>query len=96
MENEILKEQSAHKTDKNSFISKKNVVKDLGILMSSDGTCKDHIFNIANRAKTMYSWILRTFQSRSPCLMLTLWKTMVLPILDYCSQLWNPCKVSEI
>ena len=94
--NEILKEQSAYKTDKNSFISKKNVVKDLGILMSSDGTFKDHIFNVANRAKTMCSWILRTFQSRSPSLMLTLWKTMVLPILDYCSQLWNPCKVSEI
>ena len=28
--------------------------------------------------------------------MLTLWKSMVLPILDYCSQLWSPTKVGEI
>ena len=40
--------------------------------------------------------ILRTFQSRSPELMLTLWKSMVIPILDYCSQLWSPSKVGEI
>ena len=32
----------------------------------------------------MCSWILRTFRSCSPELMITLWKTLVLPILDYC------------
>ena len=44
----------------------------------------------------MCSWILRTFQSRTPEVMLTLWKSLVLPILDYCSQLWCPSKVGEI
>ena len=38
----------------------------------------------------MCAWILRTFKSRSPDLMLTTWKSLVLPILDYCSQLWSP------
>ena len=38
----------------------------------------------------MCSWILRTFYSRTPLLMLTLWKSLVQPILDYCSQLWCP------
>jgi hypothetical protein len=28
--------------------------------------------------------------------MLTLWKSLVLPILDYCSQLWSPTKVGQI
>ena len=28
--------------------------------------------------------------------MLTLWKSLVIPILDYCSQLWSPSKVGEI
>ena len=28
--------------------------------------------------------------------MLTLWKTLVIPIFDYCSQLWSPSKVGEI
>ena len=47
-------------------------------------------------ANNMCSWILRTFQSRSPELMLTLWKSLVLPILDYCSQLWSPSKIGLI
>ena len=28
--------------------------------------------------------------------MLTLWKTLVLPRLEYCSQLWDPFHVGEI
>ena len=44
----------------------------------------------------MCSWILRTFKSRSPELMLTTWKSLVLPILDYCSQLWCPTANGEI
>ena len=64
--------------------------------MSADGTFKQHISNICQSARSMCSWILRTFESRSPELMLTLWKSLVIPILDYCSQLWSPSKVGEI
>ena len=44
----------------------------------------------------MCSWILRTFKSRSPILMVSLWKAMVQPILDYCSQLWCPIQPGQI
>ena len=44
----------------------------------------------------MCSWILRTFKSRSPEVMKTLWKSLVLPILDYCSQLWCPISAGQI
>ena len=44
----------------------------------------------------MCSWILRTFVSRSPFLMTTLWKALVQPILDYCSQLWCPILPGQI
>ena len=47
-------------------------------------------------AKDMRSWILRTFKSRSLDLMKTTWKSLVLPILDYCSRLWCPIKPSQI
>ena len=57
---------------------------------------KQHITNICQSARNMCSWILRTFESRSPDLMLSLWKSLVIPILDYCSQLWSPSKVGEI
>ena len=37
-----------------------------------------------------------TFESRTPELMMTMWKSLVLPILDYCLQLWSPTEVGQI
>ena len=42
------------------------------------------------------SWALRVFESRSPKVMLLLWKTLVLPKIEHCSQLWSPYKAGEI
>ena len=45
------------------------------------------------------SWILRTFRTREVAPMITLWKSLVLPKLEYCSQLWNPwlkCDVQNL
>ena len=47
-------------------------------------------------AKTRASWALRTFKCRSPTAMLTLWKSLILPKLEYCSQLWCPVKKGAI
>ncbi len=93
---EILKLTTSYTAPDGTLISVKEHIRDLGVTMSADATFKEHINKICRSANNMCSWILRTFQSRSPELMLTLWKSMVLPILDYCSQLWSPSKVGEI
>ena len=41
-------------------------------------------------------WILRTFRSRQKDLMLTLWKSLVRPHLDYCCQVWSPTLLGDI
>ena len=41
-------------------------------------------------------WVLRVFQSRKRSLMLKLLKSHVIPLLEYCCQLWNPCKAKDI
>lgn len=41
-------------------------------------------------------WILRTFTTRETLPMLTLYKSLVIPHLDYCSQLWNPHSAGAI
>ena len=41
-------------------------------------------------------WVLRVFQSRKRSLMLTFLKSLVIPILEYYCQLWNPWKAKEI
>ena len=43
----------------------------------------------------MASWILRTFRTRSRVPMLTLYKSLVLPILEYCLVLWCPLSVGN-
>ena len=77
-------------------IKEKTVIKDLGVLISNNATFEDHINKVSSAARHQASWVLRVFKSRSPELMLKLWKTTALPILEYCSQLWSPYKKSQI
>ena len=91
-----LKENTNYLSSDGSKIETKTHIKDLGVIMSSCGSFSEHINRTCKKARDMCSWILRTFTSRSPLLMMTLWKSMVQPILDYCSQLWCPIKLSQI
>ena len=84
-----LKVCTSYTDSDGSVISDKMHVKDLGISMSADCTFRDQINKMCQSAKNMCSWILRIFESRCTNLMLTLWKTLLIPILDYCSQLWR-------
>lgn len=71
-------------------------VKDLGVIMSSTALFSSHVENTITKVNKMVSWALRSFQSRSKDFILTVWKSIILPHLDYCSQLWNPFKAGEI
>jgi len=52
-------------------IEEKAHVRDLGVTMSNTATFTKHINKVIESANDMCSWILRTFKSRSPKLMLT-------------------------
>ena len=96
--NEILKLTTSYTAPDGTLIAEKDQLRDLGVTMSADSTFKQHINNICLSAKNMCSWILQTLKLRSPdpVQILTFWRCLVLPILDYCSQLWSPSKVGEI
>jgi hypothetical protein len=91
-----LKESSNYKAPNGETIEEKTVVKDLGVLMRSDGSFSSHIEKASTTAKNVSSWILRTFKTRLKIPMRILWKSLVLPHLDYCSQLWSPEKTGAI
>ena len=93
---DVLKVTTSYTSPDGSIIPDKDHLKDLGVTMSANGSFRQHISEMCQAARNMCSWILRTFQSRSKELMLTLWKSLVLPILDYCSQLWCPVKTGLI
>lgn len=81
---------------RNHSIPGKKHFKDLGKHMSHDGTFTYHYRGIGKTAMRMSGWVLRTFRTREPEYMLTLWKTMVLPKLEYCCQFWSPHKIQDI
>lgn len=77
-------------------IEKPESVRDLGMFMSNDGTFTKQIQEAVTKANRQTGWIFRTFRTRNPECMLTLFKSTVLPLLEYCSQLWCPSKLGDI
>ena len=58
--------------------------------MASDLTFNVHIHNTVESAQKLSGWALRTFRRRSKGVMMTIWKSIIQPKLDYTSQLWSP------
>ena len=56
---------------------------------------KPQLLKAVKKAKARSAWVLRTFISRGENEMKTLWKSLIRPHLDYCSQLWSPATISE-
>ena len=73
-----------------SSIEKKSSLRDLGVILSSDLSFSLQIEKVVTTASQMVGWGLRTFRSRGSYLLLTMFKSLVQPHLDYCSQLWCP------
>ncbi len=77
-------------------ITSRHYVRDLGIIFSTDGSFRQHINLVVTKAKRMTAWVLRTFQSRDKHTMLTLWKGLIQPTIEYCCPLWSPVTQEQI
>ena len=91
-----ISSETQYKSSSGCMIQEKSRIKDLGVTMSNTGHFKEHIQLVTAEARKQCSWILRTFTTREPSLMLTLWKSLIQSRLEYCSQLWCPIKTGEI
>ena len=85
-----------YKTAENETIECQSSAKDLGIIMSTEANFNLQFEDIISKGRQRMAWILRTFKAREQDAILTLYKTMVLPIIEYCSQLWNPHTIGRI
>ena len=78
------------------IIERKDDLRDLGVQFSSDATFTIHVANIAQKCRALVGWIFRVFRTRERNIMLTLFKSLVLPHLEYCSPLWSPGDAASI
>ena len=83
-------QNTEYKTPTGSVIQSEDKLKDLGIIMSRNLLYKDHIESLGARCRSLSGWILRTFETREKAPMLKLYNSLLIPRIDYCSQLWAP------
>ena len=93
--NSIIKENTCYKTPLGDPIKEVEHAKDLGIIMSNNGTFRHHVSKVVNTANQLCGWVLRTFKTRNKVPMLMLWKTLIRPKLEYCCQLWCPTQTGD-
>ena len=62
----------------------------LGVSISEGLSWSGHINQVCSRTRCLLGFLYRSFGvARSPCLA-KLYKALVLPVLDYCSTVWDP------
>ena len=65
-------------------------VRDLGVIMESSAKFTEQIRTVKKKGKDTVGWMLRVFSTRDPLPMMTLYKSLVVPVLEYCCLLWSP------
>ena len=71
-------------------------LRDLGVTISCDANFVAQINKSVSKASRQAGWILRVFKTREPLAMKTLFKSMVLPHVEYCCPLWSPTKIGLV
>ena len=77
-------------------LKRTNCVKDLGVFTSNTLSSTSQCHETYKKASRICSLIHKSFISRNKEIILQAYNVYVLPILDYCSSVYNPSKVSDI
>ena len=88
VETKELKENTIYFSADNNIVEEKEVLRDLGIMVNNEANFDHHIEKVCKTVKQKSGWILRTFRCRKPYVLTLLWKSLVQPNIDYCSQLY--------
>ena len=95
-DNKDIQLESSYSTASNLIIPQASSVKDLGVIMSDDLNFSLHHLKKIEIARKLSGWALRVFRTRDETPMLTLFKSLILPHLEYCCILTSPSKIGEI
>ena len=88
----VNKETEGHNyiTPTGKNIPNEDTIRDLGLRMSRNLKFHHQTETISSKCRSLSGWILRTFTTRETKPMLKLFNSLLLPRVDYCSQIWSP------
>ena len=71
-------------------VSRVSSLQYLGVTISSDLSWSSHIINTCNKARKQLGFLYRNFYQADRKNIAYLYKSTVLPLLDYCNCVWDP------
>ena len=69
---------------------------DLGINFNSKMNFTDHISSVITKSKLRLFLLKTIFIFLNTSILILGFKTFVIPLLEYCSPIWNPCNAKNI
>ena len=95
--NEDLKNRTMYFTENmENVIEQFPELRDLGIILSDDAKFTKHVDKVVKTVRQKAGWIMRTFLTRQTDVMKQLWKTLLQPHIDFCSQLYKPGQAQDL
>jgi len=88
--NEDLIQDIKYTTPDGTTLPEETTIKDLGVIFNNKGDFSDHISVKSTKARSIAGLIFRTFITRQPAPLMMLFKSLVIPILEYGSIIWSP------
>ena len=88
--------ETPYKAQGGEPIEKKSNVKDLGVVMEDTLGFDLQIDGMVKKARRKMGWLLRVFRTREAAALLPIYKSLVLPHLEYACQLWCPADLATI
>ena len=85
-----------YQISENVTLEKSDFAKDLGILVDVDLKWRQQIATATTSATQLAGWALRVFRSRTKEVILTLFKALIRPKLEYGCVVWHPHLISDI
>ena len=80
-------------TDQHIEVAHTEAEKDLGVIMDSNLSFDQHIGEMVNKANRMLGLIKRNFKYINENTFLNLYKSLVRPLIEYASPVWNTKKI---
>lgn len=68
----------------------------LGVIITSNLSWSSHINSITKKAKRLLGFLYRSFRESGQLCLNKLYKSVVLPHLDYCSCVWDPHQITYV
>ena len=94
---ESLKNETMYLTEDSSHIIERfETLRDLGVILTDEATFEAHIEHVVKKVRQKTGWVLRTFFTRRTEFMKSIFKTLIVQRIDYCSQLWIPTDATDI